>query len=65
MEKMMTCAEVAEKLNVNPQTVRRWARDGVLACSRPINRGSGRYHFKKEDVEKYINRSRVDSASRA
>jgi excisionase family DNA binding protein len=34
-EKYYTVPEVAEKLNVHPQTIRNWIRSGKLTASKP------------------------------
>ncbi len=33
-ERLLTTAQVAHAVGVHPETVRRWVRDGSLACER-------------------------------
>lgn len=45
--------EAAEMLGVNPETLRRWDRNGKLKAIIISKRGDRRY--RKEDIEKLIN----------
>jgi excisionase family DNA binding protein len=47
-EHLMTAAEVAQRFNVHPETIRRWARKGELPAVR-VNRKVVRY--RPSDVE--------------
>ena len=53
--KLLRIKEAAEMLGVNPETLRRWDRDGVL---KPIRigkrRGVGDRRYQLEDIEKFI-----------
>lgn len=51
-QKLLKIREAAEMLNVNPETLRRWDRDGRLVAIRLSKRGDRRY--KKEDIIKLI-----------
>lgn len=48
----MRIREVAEMLGVNPETLRRWDRNGKLPAIKISQRGDRRY--RKEDIENYI-----------
>lgn len=54
MSKLLTINEVAARLNVHPETLRRWGRDGKLVAIKISERGDRRY--KENDVLKFINR---------
>ena len=56
---LMTVDQVAGRLNVHPNTVRRWAQQGLLNPYRIGPRGDRR--FRPDDVERFlrINPSRV------
>jgi excisionase family DNA binding protein len=49
---MLTTTEVAHLLHVHPNTVRRWANEGLLPVYRLGTRGDRR--FKPEEVETFI-----------
>ncbi len=46
---LLTVREVAERLKLNPQTVRRWIRTGLLPASRI---GRRQWRIKAQDVER-------------
>ncbi len=48
--KLLRIREAAEMLGVNPETLRRWDREGKLKAIIISKRGDRRY--KKEDIEK-------------
>jgi excisionase family DNA binding protein len=50
--RMLTTTEVAHLLHVHPNTVRRWANEGLLPVYRLGTRGDRR--FKPEEVETFI-----------
>ena len=52
IEPMLTTSEVARKLNVHINTIRRWSNKGILKAYRIGPRGDRR--FKKRDIEKLI-----------
>lgn len=47
-EPLLTAEDVAKRLNVHTETVRRWTRDGKLPAVRLPNRA---VRFRSEDVE--------------
>ena len=49
---MMTVPEVARLLHVHPNTVRRWADQGLLQTYRITQRGDRR--FRREDVDRFL-----------
>jgi excisionase family DNA binding protein len=47
---LVTTREVAEMLNVTPETVRQWTHEGKLkAIDLP-----GRFRYRREDIEKLL-----------
>lgn len=48
---MLTTEQVARRLNVNAETIRRWAAAGKLAA---VTLPSGRLRFRPEVVEELI-----------
>ena len=57
---LLTVREVAELLRVSPLTIKRWGKRGKLPAIRINSRGDRRY--KKEDIEKLTNESRLVKA---
>lgn len=49
---LLKIRQAAQILNVNPETLRRWDRNGRLKAVRIGKRGDRRY--KKEEIEKLI-----------
>ena len=49
---MLTLSEVAQILNVHPNSVRRWSNMGLLATFRFGCRGDRR--FRRQDVEEFL-----------
>lgn len=47
--------EVAEILGKHTRTVRRWIKDDKITAYKI----GGKYHFKKEDVDKFIEDSKI------
>ena len=54
-ERALTVEEVAENLQVNPDTVRAWIRSGELSA---INIG-GKYRIYPSDLDDFIERRRT------
>jgi len=50
--KLLKIREAAEMLGVNPQTLRRWDKDGRLPAIKISERGDRRY--KEEDILKFV-----------
>lgn len=50
--KMLTSRELAEKLNVHINTIRRWSDNGLILTYRVGPRGDRRYHW--HDVEQFL-----------
>jgi excisionase family DNA binding protein len=55
---MMTIKEVAERLNVHPNTIRRLIKSGELASMRVGSRG---IRVDERDLEAYINRRKSET----
>ncbi len=56
MEKMMTVEQVADRLQVNEQTVRRWLREGELAGV-PFGGRTG-WRVSEDDLRVFLDRQR-------
>jgi excisionase family DNA binding protein len=57
MESSLNIAEVASELGVCTKTIRRWVKTRRLSC---YVIGS-RYRFKREDVEAFVQKARVEA----
>lgn len=55
--KLLKIREAAEMLGVNPETLRRWDRDGKLVAVKIGSRGHRRY--KKEEIEKLVKQNEI------
>ena len=53
--KLLGIRQVAEMLGVNPETLRRWDKEGKLPAIKVSKRGDRRY--KLEDIQKFIEAS--------
>lgn len=53
---LLKIREAALLLGVNPETLRRWDRDGILVAIKVGKRGDRRY--KIEDIQKFIEDSK-------
>lgn len=54
--KLLRIKEAAEILGVNPETLRRWDRDGKLLAIKVSKRGDRRYN--PTDIQKFIEKSK-------
>ena len=54
--KLLRIKEAADILGVNPETLRRWDKEGKLPAVKVSVRGDRRY--KPEDIEKFIERNK-------
>jgi DNA (cytosine-5)-methyltransferase 1 len=52
--KLLGIREAAAMLGVNPETLRRWDKEGKLVAIKISKRGDRRY--KKEDLEDFLNK---------
>jgi excisionase family DNA binding protein len=53
--KLLRIKEAAEMLGVNPETLRRWDKDGTLKAIRVgKRRGVGDRRYQLQDIEKFI-----------
>ncbi len=50
--------EAAKYLGVHLDTMRRWARDGVIPAAKLGNRGG--FRFKREDLDRFLECRRHD-----
>lgn len=50
----LTSEQAAEYLQVNVETLRRWARTGEIPAAKLGNRGG--FRFKKEDLDRFVER---------
>ena len=60
-DQLLTVSQVAEELQVTPQTIRNWIDGGVLPAAR-IGRG---FRIRREDVDELLARSSAQSGSLA
>lgn len=51
--KLLSITEVAQLVNAHPNTVRRWADEGIITCYRIGIRGDRR--FDADEVETFLN----------
>ena len=52
--------EAAKYLGVHIETVRRWAREGVIPAAKLGNRGG--FRFKREDLDRFLEARRAEGA---
>jgi excisionase family DNA binding protein len=60
---LLTVREVAARLRLHPETVRRWLRDGRLRGARI--KGSGGYRVLESEVQRLLNELTVDHSRSA
>lgn len=58
-EQWLTVAQIAERLQVHPETVRRWLRDGRLP-GRNFG-GKGGYRVRPQDLEAFMGQESSES----
>lgn len=58
----MRTPEAAYYLGVHVETMRRWARDGMIPAAKLGNRGG--FRFKREDLDDFLERRRRGSRGR-
>jgi len=59
-----TIEDVAKMFNVNPETVRRWCRDGKIKFIKlPGDSGKGEYRFSTSDLQIFIDESGVSGGT--
>ncbi len=56
-EELLTVPEVAALLRLNPQTVRKWLREGMLPGIQLGSRQAG-WRVKRSDVERFLEEHR-------
>ncbi len=52
--------EAARYLGVHIETMRRWAREGTIPAAKLGNRGG--FRFKREDLDRFLERRRADGS---
>jgi excisionase family DNA binding protein len=52
-DRLLTVPEVAEIVRANPETIRRWLREGVLAGFRPGGKRLG-YRIRESEVRRFL-----------
>jgi excisionase family DNA binding protein len=57
MERLLTVEQVAERLQVNEQTIRRWLREGELTGV-PFGGRTG-WRVSEEDLQAFLDRRRL------
>jgi len=54
----MRTPEAAKYLGVHIETIRRWAREGAIPAAKLGNRGG--FRFKREDLDRFLERRRAE-----
>lgn len=55
LEELLSIKQAAKILNVTPQTLRRWDKQGILRAVRVGKRkGVGDRRYRKSDIEAYL-----------
>ena len=58
-ERLLTVAQVAERLQAHPETVRRWLKSGRLKGMRPGGDSFG-WRIRESEVERFLSGSEVE-----
>ncbi len=58
----LTTEEAAEFLKVHVETLRRWARTGVIPAAKLGNRGG--FRFRREDLDRFLEERRRSGSPR-
>ena len=56
----MKTPEAARYLGVHIETMRRWAREGVIPAARLGNRGG--FRFRREDLDRFLEARRAEGS---
>ena len=51
-DRWLTTETAAKYLQMHPETMRRWAREGVIPAAKLGNRGG--FRFKREDLDRFL-----------
>jgi excisionase family DNA binding protein len=57
MSKMLTVKQLAQKLQVDPETVRRWAREKIIPAIKLSTRKKASWRFSLKDIESWQRRN--------
>jgi excisionase family DNA binding protein len=57
-DRLLTVNEVAEILRANPETVRRWLREGVLIGFRPGGKRLG-YRVRESELRRFLDEGKA------
>lgn len=60
-DELLTASEIAEMARVDPATVLRWAKDGLLPVA--VRTPGGRRRFRRSDVERILQPDTAEQAS--
>jgi excisionase family DNA binding protein len=63
-DQLLTVPEVAAMLRANPETVRRWLREGILAGFRPGGKRLG-YRVRASEVQRFLTQQERGPAGKA
>jgi excisionase family DNA binding protein len=57
MSQMLTVKQLAQKLQVDPETVRRWAREKAIPAVKLSTRKKASWRFSHRDIESWQRRN--------